>query len=221
MRMARRTLVAVVAGVAIASAALPAAADAPRGALRLIRLSERGPAFLAYDGTPDFARAGRDWPVSIVFAGHASVGKVKQALRGIGFTRRGHLVYLGYRIGAQGPRFDGDRGLKTPCDSAGTDVHLRIYAPTATDRFPDPEFGDVVVATTHFDRADACGTPPTLFGFSEVAEDRVASLVAARLHWRVQRDELDLANAEPYRRDVADSAHVWWSDGRATLITVP
>jgi hypothetical protein len=37
----------------------------------------------------------------------------------------------------------------------------------------------------------------------------------------VKRDELDLGNAEPYRRDVADSAHVWWSDGRATLITVP
>src|SRR4051812_41588213 len=104
--MAARTLVAVVVGVAIAPASLPAAADAPRGDPRLIRLSDSGPAFLAYDGTPDFTRAGRDWPVSLVFAGHASVGKIKRALRKRGFPRRGHLVYLGYRVGSQGPRFD-------------------------------------------------------------------------------------------------------------------
>jgi hypothetical protein len=219
--MSARTLVAVVVCSAIGAAALPAAADAPRGEPRLIRLSDGGPAFLAYDGTPDFAPAGRDWPVSLVFAGHASVGKVKRAVRGLGFTRTGHIEYLGYRVGSASPRFDGDRGLKTKCDSAGTDVHLRIYAPTATDRFTDPEFGDVVVATTHLDRGDGCRTPPTLFGFSERAEDRVASLIAARLHWPVKRDELDLGNEEPYRRDIADSAHVWWSDGRATLITVP
>jgi hypothetical protein len=216
-----RALVAVGACAVIASASLPAAADAPRGDPRLIRLSDRGPAFLAYDGTPDFTLAGRDWPVSLVFAGHATVGKVKRALRGLGFTRTGHLEYLGYRVGSQGPRFDGDRGLKTRCDRDGTDVHLRIYAPTATGRFTDPEYGDVVIATAHLDRGDTCGTPPTLFGFSERAEGRVASLVAARLHWPVKPDELDLGNAEPYRRDIADSAHVWWSDGRATLITVP
>jgi hypothetical protein len=219
--VAARAFVAVVVGVAIASASWPAAADVPRGDPRLIRLSDRGPAFLAYDGTPDFTLAGRDWPVSLVFVGHASVGKIKRALRTLGFTRRGNLVYLGYRAGSQGPRFDGDRGLKTPCDSAGTDVHVRLYAPSATDRFTDPQYGDVVVGTTHLDRADVCGTPPTMFGFSERAEDRIASLVASRLHWSVKRDELDLGNAEPYRRDVADSAHVWWSDGRATLITVP
>ncbi|MEA2321484.1 MAG: hypothetical protein QOD81_1334 [Solirubrobacteraceae bacterium] len=219
--MAARALVAVVACLAIAVAALPAAADAPRGDPRLIRLSDRGPAFLAYDGTPDFGLGGRDWPVSLVFVGHASVTRVKQALRGLGFTRRGHLQYLGYRVGAGSPRFDGDRGLKTKCDSDGTDVHLRIYAPTATDRFTDPRYGDVVVATTHLDRGDGCRTPPTLFGFSERAENRIASLVAARLHWAVKPDALDLGNAEPYRRDIADSAHVWWSDGRATLITVP
>src|SRR3954454_9852845 len=161
-RMGARALVAVGACVVIASASLPAAADAPRGDPRLIRLSDRGPAFLAYDGTPDFAERGRDWPVSLVFAGHASVGKVKRGLRRLGFTRRGHLEYLGYRVGAQGPRFDGDRGLKTPCDGAGTDVHVRLYAPSATDRFTDPEYGDVVIGTAHLDRADVCGTPPTM-----------------------------------------------------------
>jgi hypothetical protein len=198
-----------------------APADAARQAPALIRLSERGPAFLAYDGAPDFATGNRDWPVSLIFAGHASVGKIKRALRVVGFTRSGHARYLGYRTGSGSPRFDGDRGLKTPCGADGTDVHLRLYAPSATDHFTDPDYGSVVVATAHLDRADGCSTPPTMFGFSEEAERQIAAIVAHRLGWRVQRNRLALGNAEPYRRDITDSGHVWWSDGRATLITVP
>jgi hypothetical protein len=192
-----------------------------RRAPALVRLSERGPEFLAYDGGPDFATGHRDWPVSLVFAGHATVGKVKRALRSVGFTRRGYPSYLAYRTGSGSPRFDGDRGLKTACGADGTDVHLRLYAPSATDSFSDPEYGSVVVATTHLDRADGCSTPPVMFGFSEEAERRVAEIVAKRLGWAVQRNRIALGNAEPYRRDITDSGHVWWSDGRATLITVP
>ncbi|MBI5104434.1 MAG: hypothetical protein HZB46_05510 [Solirubrobacterales bacterium] len=209
------------AGAATLVAAFPASADTPGRAPTLVRLSERGPAFLAYDGTPDFRAAGRDWPVSIVFAGAATVPKVKAALRSVGFTRRGEIRFLAYRVGASSPRFDGDRGLKTACDANGTDVHVRLYAPSRTDRFQDPEYGSVVIATAHLDRADGCSTPPKLFGFSEEAEGRIAGLAARRLRWRVRPDHLDLGNAEPLRRDVRDSAHVWWSDGRATLITVP
>ncbi|MEA2149917.1 MAG: hypothetical protein QOD69_1747 [Solirubrobacteraceae bacterium] len=204
-----------------ATPAVSAAADASRRAPALVRLSERGPEFLAYDGAPTFGGAARDWPVSLVFTGHASVGKVKRALAAVGFTRRGHARYLAYRTGPGSPRFDGDRGLKTACGTDGTDVHLRLYAPSATDSFADPEYGSVVVATAHLDRADGCATAPTLFGFSEEAERRVATIVAARLGWRVQRNRLALGNAEPYRRDTSDSAHVWWSDGRATLVNVP
>ena len=203
---------------------LPATAvvtDAARRAPALVRLSERGPAFLAYDGAPDFSAGHRDWPVSLVFAGNATVGKIKRALRAVGFTRTGHARYLAYSSGAGSTRFDGDRGLKTPCGADGTDVHLRLYAPTATDHFSDPEFGSVVVGTAHLDRADGCSTPPTMFGFSEEAERRIAAIVAQRLGWRVQPNRLALGNAEPYRRDTADSGHVWWSDGRATLVTVP
>ena len=39
--------------------------------------------------------------------------------------------------------------------------------------------------------------------------------------WRVQPDRLALGNDEPYRREISDPAHIWWSDGRATVITVP
>ena len=199
----------------------PAATDASRRAPALVRLSEAGPAFLAYDGAPDFMAGGRDWPVSLIFTGHASVGAIKHVLRSIGFTRTGHTRYLAYRPSSGSPRFDGDRGLKTPCDGDGTDVHLRLYAPPATDRFSDPEYGSVVVGTAHLDRADGCSTAPTLFGFSEDAERQIADIVATRLGWRVQRSRLALGNAEGYRRDSTDSGRVWWSDGRATLITVP
>jgi hypothetical protein len=158
--------------------------------------------------------------VSLVFAGDASITKVKRAMRAAGLTRIGHTRYLAYRNSDGTIRFDGDRGLKGPCDSNGTDVHVRLYAPTATDRFIDPKFGSVVLGTAHLDRADGCSVQPTMFGFSEEAEQRAGALLARR-GWQVQPDRLALGNGEPYRRELADPAHVWLGDGRATLITVP
>jgi hypothetical protein len=187
----------------------------------LVRLSQHGPSFARYDGTPAPGPAGRDWPVSLVFAGHATVGKVKQALGTVGFTRVGERRWLGYRAPDGTLRFDSDRGLKTACDANGTDVHLRVYAPPRTDHFSDPRLGNFVVATVHFDRGEGCAPPPQLFGFSEEAERQVADVAARRLGWRVQRDRVALYNAEPYRRDLAAPDHLWWSDGRATVITVP
>jgi hypothetical protein len=159
--------------------------------------------------------------VSLVFAGHATVGKVKRALRQVGFTHRGERRWLAYGAPGAAVRFDSDSGVKTAHDANGTDVHVRLYAPPRTDHFTDPRFGDVVVATVHLDRGEYPATPPRLFGFSEVAERRVADTLAVRLGWRVQHDRLALGNAEPYRRDLAAPDHVWWSNGRATLINVP
>jgi hypothetical protein len=187
----------------------------------LVQLSAHGPRFAPYDGIPAAGAAGRDWPVSLVFAGHATIGKVKRALRTVGFTRLGERRWLGYRAPDGSVHFDSDRGLKTACDVNGTDVHLRLYAPPRTDHFSDPRLGSFVVGTVHFDRGEGCGAPPRLFGFSEDAERRVADVVARRLAWRVQHDRVALGNAEPYRRDLALPNHVWWSDGRATLISVP
>ena len=195
--------------------------EQPATTPRLVRLSPRGPAFLSYDGARNTSPATRDWPVSLIFAGHASVDGVKVGLRKVGFSRSGHSAYLAYRGGPGPLRFDSDRGLKTVCDANGTDVHVRLYAPSPSDRFVDPRYGSVVVATTHLDRGDGCGAAPRLFGFSEAAEARVAHRIATGLHWQVRRNALPLGNAEPFRRDLDDPGHVWWSDGRATLIRVP
>jgi hypothetical protein len=187
---------------------------------RLVKASNRGPAFLAYDGSLSLNPRERDWAVSLLFAGNATIDNVKDGLRKVGFTRRGGTHYLAYRLPDAGLRFDSDRGLKTNCDAAGTDVHLRMYAPAGVDHFQDPQFGRMVVATAHLDHADNCGPGTPRFGFSGVAERRVAA-AAARLGWRVQRDALLLGNTEPYRRDVRDPSHIWLGNGRATVIWVP
>jgi hypothetical protein len=200
-------------------AGAPSARVAASPAARLVRLSPGGPAFAPYDGGRSLARTDRDWPVSLLFVGHATVDKVKQALAGAGFTHVGEGRSLAYAT-PSGLRFDGDRGVKTGVDANGTDVHVRLYAPSGADHFTDPRFGDVVVATTHLDRGEPPAPGPRLFGFSEEAERRVAA-AAAGLGWRVARDRLPLGNAEPFRRDLAAPDHVWWSDGRATLVHVP
>jgi hypothetical protein len=197
----------------------PATASAP-AAWSLVRLTPHGPAFAAYDGNGTLGPGDRDWPVTLVFVGHATIASVKRGLRSAGFTGSGERRWLAYGAGGA-VRFDGDRGVKTPCDAKGTDVHLRLYAPPATDHFTDPRYGEVVVATSHLDRGEGCSAPPRLFGFSEEAERRVADTVAARLGWVVQRGRIALGNAEPYRRDLAARSHLWWSDGRATVIHVP
>jgi hypothetical protein len=198
-------------------AAVAAAPSAPA----FVRLSPHGPSFAPYDGTPALGPAGRDWPVSLIFAGHATVGKVKRALRAVGFTHRGERRWLAYGGPGGAVRFDSDAGVKTATDADSTDVHVRLYAPPGTDHFTDPRFGSVVVATAHLDRGEGSATPPRLFGFSEEAELRVAETVAHRLGWRVQRDRVALGNAEPFRRDLAAPDHLWWNDGRATVISVP
>jgi hypothetical protein len=202
------------------TASSTSAVAAASGAPQLVRLSPGGPSFAPYDGTQALGPAGRDWPVSLVFTGHATVAKVKRGLRRVGFTHLGESRWLAYSGPGGGVRYDSDHGLKTAHDANGTDVHVRLYAPPG-NHFTDPRFGEVVVATVHLDRGEAPATPPSLYGFSEEAERRVADALAGRLGWQVQRDGVALGNAEPFRHDLAAPDHVWWSDGRATLISVP
>jgi hypothetical protein len=191
----------------------------PRRPPRLLRLSDSGPAFFTQDGDPTLEGSARDWPVSLLFTGNATIAKVKAGMRQLGLVRRGHSRFLGYRTAGDVIRFDGDRGLKTACDANATDLHVRLYAPTATDTFVDSKLGHVVVATVHLDHRDGCGAGPQQFGFSERAERALARLIG-RLGWRVTIDQYSLGNQEPLRRDTADPSHIWQSDGLATGVVV-
>lgn len=204
------------------SAGLPTTNATASHAVRLVRLSDAGPAFATYDGLLGFGSRHRDWPLSLVFYGAATVTRVKAALRRVGLVRRGESRLLAYRrAGSSSVRFDSDRGLKTRCDAAGTDLHVRVYAPGGADFFVDPEWGRVVIATAHLDRGDGCGGPPRSFGYSELAERRLAALLRRVPRWRVAVGRLAIGNHEPLRRDTRDATHVWQADGRATIIRVP
>ncbi len=62
-------------------------------------------------------------------------------------------------------------------------VDVRASGLASTDRFDDPEYGSFVAGTAHLARAQGCGTPERLFGFSESAERHVA----ADAHLRVAK----------------------------------
>jgi hypothetical protein len=188
---------------------------------RMLALSDHGPSFLTQDGDPTLRGAGRDWPVSMIFTGAATITKIKAGLRQLGLVRRGHPRFLRYRTTSDLVRFDGDRGLKNACDRDATDLHIRLYAPTATDTFLDPGLGRFVVATVHIDHRDGCGVGPQEYGFSENAERTLAALIGVGLKWRATIDQYPLGNAEPLRRDHADPTHIWQSDGLATGVVVP
>jgi hypothetical protein len=190
------------------------------------RLSVDGDYFLNYDGGRDGRAATRDWPVTMVFWDEASVNRVKSFYDGQrGYNRRGGVIFEGYkrRVGSQyiAPRFDGDRGKKTQCDSAGQDSHFRAYG-GITDRFSDPFYGEYVVATTHIDKGEEPDpTDPChgekYFGFSEDVEDALADL--AKGSYTVREDHKKLYNKESlYLDTTGEDKHYWFNNGYATIV---
>ena len=61
--------------------------------------------------------------------------------------------------GSGGWLWDQDGGKKTDTPSClGSTRHFRIYAPPASDRFYNPDFGYYVVGTTHYDHHELCNS---------------------------------------------------------------
>jgi hypothetical protein len=180
--------------------------------------------FFNYDFTsPSVGAANHSWPVTLVFAGNASVSKVKLAL-GRSFPWPGSFEY---GLVAQGGRWwwDADAGRKTRlCSVLRPSNHYRLYAPPLAGRLLSPVLGGYVVGTTHQDRGE-CG-PYSVAGWSEDAEAAVAGAARA-LNWQVEEDALPLGNAEvPPRWEGAPTGpypgnHYWDNNGWATVIHVP
>jgi hypothetical protein len=196
---------------------------APHGATLVELPGSGGDLFANYDfNGPQIGADDADWPVGLVFTGNASVLKVKLALRAA-FPWPGSVEYGIVQEDAPAPLADADRGQKSRlCSLIAPSVHYRLYAPP-DGSFESPALGRYVIGTAHLDVGE-CGPSP-VFGWSEVAEARVAE-AAARLGWSVQPDAFDLGNAEPARWEGPPTGgfpgnHLWLADGRATRIVVP
>lgn len=225
----QRAGVSLLAGLILLMTAAPAGAAAPHeSSLSYQRLSVNGDYFLNYDGERNGQPATRDWPVTMIFYDDASVNRVKSFYDDQrGYNRRGGTMYEGYKRRVSGnyiaPRFDGDKGKKTNCDSSGQDNHFRVYG-DYTDRFSDPRYGDFVVATTHIDKGEGeeSGDPcygERYFGFSEDVEGTLADL--AKSSYTVHEDYKKLYNKESLYLDTSKDKHYWSNNGYATTVKMP
>jgi hypothetical protein len=110
----------------------------------------------------------RDWPITMIFWHEASKSRIRDAL-----AKTGPLGSSGFRMksgaetfepykfvnqqtGAVSRGYDSDQGMKTDCNSVGTDIHVRLYS-AAQHRLYDPSsggWGHYVIASTHLDHGE-------------------------------------------------------------------
>jgi len=164
-----------------------------------------------------------DWPVTIVFWGHASVAKVKLRLLSA-LPIFGVKEYL--EVSDDGGTtwyWDADRGAKSI--SLTKALHMRLYA-GPRGRLTNSVWGSYVVASTHFDLSELSKNPTS--GYSETAAAAVEALcVRAFGAAAVVPDVLPLSNREGDRSQTRPNSrggldtHYWQCDGFATMVYVP
>ncbi len=157
-----------------------------------------------------------DWPISIIFYGHATVEKVKKIYGKSGLSTKKYIYYEdGDRLA-----WDSDRGAKTRVWFNGPDgldqdvLHLRIFAPPEGHFEGEGAWGHYVIATVHLDF-----NPPLddICGYSEDAEV-LALQIAERKGYKVFFHCVNLFSGEQFR---VKSHHYRQSDGYAGLVYVP
>jgi hypothetical protein len=167
-----------------------------------------GDAFDTYDyGQKTRSEEHVDWPVSLIFFNNATVPKVKAPLSAV-MPHTGSLKYAWV-----GGTWDQDRGIKQypgKCDPWPGNYHMRVYAPSQTDRMYNDFYGYFVVATTHMDYREGCAGE--WFGESEAAEDFVlAEFIKRGYHyWSDWTDLGSYENREHFQ-----------SNGRASEVSIP
>jgi hypothetical protein len=178
--------------------------------------------FYNYDGKPNYNRADRDWPITLVFYGPgAEVDAVKGRINNFGFDFKGGRMYEPVRLTRTSyNRIDTDKGRKK-CYGGTVADHVRVYA-TGSDRLYDPAIGYYVVASTHLDKNDPpCAQPkgPQYSGYSERVESKIADYFDPGYH--VRRDHFHFHNQEKRRSVGRGGNHRWENDGKATAIRIP
>lgn len=228
----RERFVVLTAAVLLGLAALLLAAAGPLpsasawNAASLACVPQDDDWFLTYDFESTLAASTNcDWPVTIVFWGHATVAKVKAALSP-SLPIYGNPEYARLRdqpLRRRGFVWATDRGVKA--FSLTKALHMRLYA-DADGCLSNVTLGDYVIATTHYDLNELSSNPT--FGMSEEAAAAIEALcVRAYGAEAVAADVLPLANVEPDRVEQRANdkggleSHYWQCDGLASLVYVP
>lgn len=164
-----------------------------------------------------------DWPVTVIFWGHATVAKVKQALSP-SLPISGNEMYA--RLADQRKRawrWAADRGVKSLSFTRA--LHLRLYA-DGDGRLTNSVWGDYVVGTTHLDISELSANP--VYGYSEQAAGEIEAICASALGAEnVVPDSVQLGNVELDRAELKANqkggvdTHYWQCDGLASMVYVP
>ena len=184
-------------------------------ASNLAVLSIREDSFYNYDFCSDqVSSTNVDWPVTMLFDGNAEVDKVKDIYFGI--TIFANSMYEELNDG-DGWVWDTDRGTKgihySTYLNAYVYLHMRVYAPSSTDRMYNDAWGYYVLGTTHYDEFPW----ESWSGYSEYAENDFASIARSKGYF-VLEDIVNFYNYESYREE---GNHIWLNDGYATSVYVP
>jgi hypothetical protein len=225
MQRSKRLALAVVA-CALLLVALPQAASAwtAAGLSLAVQQEDR---FWTYDFESTRALASNvDWPVTIVFWGHASVSKVKAALRSslpiYGIDEWACVSDQRHRK-RHAFTWVSDTGVKTLNFTKA--LHMRLYA-DGDGFLTNATWGDYVIATTHHDLVELSANPTS--GYSEDAAAAIEAICVSV--WgaaAVEADVLPLGNIEPDRVEQRANSkggldsHAWQCDGFATMVYVP
>jgi len=153
-----------------------------------------------------------DWAMSLLFYDNANINKIKSILEGtywlFGSEENAYLNDTGSW------QWDEDGGEKTEFPSClGSDAHYRIYAPSGTDEFYNPNFGYYLFGSTHHDHHELCDA---WYDNSEGTESDIANRMRARGYY-TRYDYAWFYNAQ----FETQGNHHWNNDGYATYIQVP
>lgn len=161
-----------------------------------------------------------DFPVTIVFTGHATIPKVEHIMDSMGFPYRGGAILEGFVTGGQ-VQWQRSDGVKTdPCASLNHspnspyDLHLRLYG-----GFHSKKWGQWVIGTSHEDHFD-CGQylPNRQYGWNEHAEQMIAGYFRRAGYQVISNDpSLNFGN----KMDVWEGNHFYHNNGIATRIVIP
>lgn len=171
-----------------------------------------------YDTEVRYGKEGRkDWPVTLIFYGNATVAKVRNSLwsLNLGGTCDCHSTYMRVDDG-YGALWDSEQGNKYHQESGTcffgrwhTSYHIRFFADQG-DKFTAPSYwGNYVIATAHRDIREGCDGGS--FGYPEQAENFYAYRYATA-GFTVYQDYWNMNNPESGTR---------YNSGSATLIQLP